>query len=328
MTRFALIGAGVMGLNHARVLSKLSGADFVAVFDSSSFDIGLPDFVTIVPHISELASLGVEAAVVATPTSTHESVSLELASLGISVLVEKPVAESVSSAENMMRVFDQKNLVGAVGHIERFNPAVRELRRRLALGDIGEVFQIATRRQGSFPRRIADVGVAKDLASHDIDVVSWITGSRYARIHSELSFKSGRMHEDMLIAIGRLANGVMVSHIVNWLSPMKERVIMVTGDLGTFVADMVTGDLTLHNNGAEEISWESFAAFRGVTEGDVTKFAFPKKEPLVAELEGFRDAVAGTGGDYVSFGEGRDVLQVASAILDSAASGLPVMFDL
>lgn len=327
MTRFALVGAGVMGQNHARVLSKLEGVEFVAVFDVKGLGISVPNSVKVVSRISEFAELGVEAAIIATPTSTHESVSLELAALGISCLVEKPVADSVSSAENMSRAFRNVNLIGAVGHIERFNPAVRELKRRLALGEIGEVYQIATRRQGSFPRRIADVGVTKDLATHDIDVVSWISKSRYRRIHSELAFKSGRDHEDMLLAIGRLDNGVMVSHIVNWLSPMKERVIMVTGDLGTFVADMLTGDLTLHENGAEVITWESFATFRGVTEGNVTRFAFTKKEPLVAELEGFRDAVGGSGGDYVSFEEGRDVLRIASAILDSAESGFPTIIE-
>ena len=327
MTRFALVGAGVMGQNHARVLSSLEGVEFVAVFDLKGFEMSVPNSVTVTSRISEFAQLGVEAAIVATPTGTHESVSLELAGLGINTLVEKPVADSVSSAENMSRTFKKKNLIGAVGHIERFNPAVIELRRRLALGEIGEIYQIATRRQGSFPHRIADVGVTKDLATHDIDVVSWISKSRYRRIHSEVAFKSGREHEDMLIAIGRLENGVMVSHIVNWLSPMKERMIMVTGDLGTFVGDMLTGDLTLHENGAEDISWESFATFRGVTEGNVTRFAFPKKEPLVAELEGFRDAVGGTGGDYVSFEQGRDVLLVASAILDSAKSGFPVTIE-
>lgn len=327
MTRLGLVGAGYMGQNHARVLSKLEGVEFVAVFDTQSRDMSVPSSVTVAPRISEFAQLGVEAAIVATPTSTHESVSLELAGLGISALVEKPVADSVSAAENMSRAFKNKNLIGAVGHIERFNPAVRELKRRLASGEIGEVYQIATRRQGSFPHRIADVGVTKDLATHDIDIVSWISKSRYHRIHSELAFKSGREHEDMLIAIGRLEDGVMVSHIVNWLSPMKERMVMVTGDLGTYVADMLTGDLTLHENGAEDITWESFATFRGVTEGNVTRFAFPKKEPLVAELEGFRDTVRGVGGDYVSFDEGTDVLRVATAILDSAQSGLPAVIE-
>ena len=102
---------------------------------------------------------------------------------------------------------------------------------------LGEVYQIATRRQGPFPSRIADVGVAKDLASHDIDLTAWVAQSDYATVCAQTTFKSGREHEDMIAITGRLANGVIVNHLVNWLSPMKERVTIVTGEKGAFVAD-------------------------------------------------------------------------------------------
>jgi len=319
--RFALVGAGVMGQNHARVLSGLAGIEFVAIVETQEVKQRLPESVVIVPSLGELANLGVTAAVVATPTVTHEPLSLELAGMGINALVEKPVAHSPAAAGRMASEFERLGLVGAVGHIERFNPAIRELRRRLALGEIGEVYQIATRRQGSFPHRIGDVGVAKDLATHDIDLTSWVLGSRYQHVYGQVAHKSGRSHEDMILATGRLESGILVNHVVNWLSPMKERVVTVTGDKGTFIADTVTGDLTLHENGAEVIEWESFANFRGVTEGDVTRFAFPKKEPLLAELEGFRDAVAHGGSDYVTFAEGLQVLRVAEAIVESGVSG-------
>ena len=91
------------------------------------------------------------------------------AAAGVHTLVEKPIAETVEAGQRMVEAFASAGLVGAVGHIERFNPALQQLRRRLEAGDLGNVFQIATRRQGPFPARIADVGVAKDLASHDVD---------------------------------------------------------------------------------------------------------------------------------------------------------------
>jgi UDP-N-acetylglucosamine 3-dehydrogenase len=324
--RFALIGAGVMGRNHARVLSNLSGVEFVAVVDPQGVQLKLASSVVVATNIRNLSALEVDAAIVATPTITHEEISLELADLGMSVLVEKPVAETPASAEKMASEFLRKDLVGAVGHIERFNPAIRELKRRLAGKEIGEVYQIATRRQGSFPHRIGDVGVAKDLATHDIDLTSWVSGSEYEHVYGEVAHKSGRLHEDMIIATGKLRNDILVNHVVNWLSPMKERMVIVTGDKGTFVANTLTGDLTLHENGVEEIEWESFASFRGVTEGNVTRFAFSKKEPLIAELEGFRDAVANDGDDFVSFAEGLQVLRVAEGIVESARSGQRVTF--
>jgi predicted dehydrogenase len=219
---------------------------------------------------------------------------------------------------------EEKNLVGAVGHIERFNPAIQELKKRLSAGDIGEVYQIATRRQGSFPARIGDVGVAKDLATHDIDLTAWVADSSYEFVFAQAAHKSGRKHEDMISVTGRLRSGVVVNHLVNWLSPMKERVVIVTGDKGSFVADTLTGDLTLHENGAFAVEWDSFATFRGVTEGNVTRFAYPKKEPLKAELEAFRDAVSGDFVNVVTFSEGVEVVRVAEAVLESSATDAPV----
>jgi predicted dehydrogenase len=324
--RFALIGAGVMGRNHARVLSSLAGAEFVAVIDPRGVSLRLADSVEVATNVADLSALDVDAAIVATPTITHEEISLELAGLGISALVEKPIAETPASAKKMASEFLKKDLIGAVGHIERFNPAIRELKRRLAAREIGEVYQIATRRQGSFPHRIGDVGVAKDLATHDIDLTSWVAGSAYDHIYGQVAHKSGRLHEDMIVATGKLQNGILVNHVVNWLSPMKERMVIVTGDKGTFVANTLTGDLTLHENGVEEIDWESFATFRGVSEGNVTRFAFSKKEPLIAELEGFRDAVTYGGSDFVSFADGLQALQVAEAIVQSAETGQRVTF--
>jgi predicted dehydrogenase len=207
-----------------------------------------------------------------------------------------------------------------VGHIERFNPALQELRRRISAGDLGGVYQIATRRQGPFPSRIADVGVAKDLASHDVDLTAWVAQSDYATISAQTSLKSGREHEDMIAMTGRLRNGVIVNHLVNWLSPMKERVTIVTGEKGAFVADTSTGDLTFFANGTVPVEWESMTVFRGVSEGNVTRYAFPKREPLRVEHEAFRDAVLGLPSDVVTMEQGLRTLTVVEAALASSRS--------
>ena len=317
---FALIGAGVMGQNHIRAL-KLLDTNVVAVVESGEALHKIPEDIPVFPRVGQLVDRGIEAAVVATPTATHEEVTRELAAMGINVLVEKPIAHSLKAARAMVEHVSSRGLVGAVGHIERYNPAIAQLRMRVTRGDIGRVYQVATRRQGSFPSRISDVGVCKDLATHDIDVVSWVLGSSYAHVYAEFAQESGRAHEDLLFATGKLQNGVLVNHVVNWLSPMKERTVAVTGELGTLVADTVMGDLTLHQNGRDSVDWESLATFRGVTEGDVTRFAFPRREPLLAELESFKDAVFRSGTDYVSFEEGLTILGVAEAMIRSAASG-------
>ena len=319
--RAALIGIGIMGGNHARVLSSLAGVDFVAVVDNFGDPHGRRQGAALLPDLEGLISYGIDFAVVATPTSSHEDIATWLFDSGIHTLIEKPVSTDASSAQRILESCQKSGLRGAVGHIERFNPAIKELRNRLLEGEIGDVFQIATRRQGSFPTRIGDVGVTKDLATHDIDITMWISNSDYANVYAQSARKGGREHEDMISVSGRLANGVIVNHVVNWLSPMKERVIVVTGDKGTFVSDTLTGDLTLHENGAFAVDWESFATFRGSTEGNVTRFAYPKREPLRSELEGFRDAIERNGDDYVSLGEGVRVLEVADAILTSSETG-------
>ena len=154
----------------------------------------------------------------------------------------------MDASRRLVDAFEAKGLVAGVGHIERYNPSLQSLRSRLEAGELGDVYQVVTRRQGPFPHRIADVGVVMDLATHDIDLTSWVTGQPYAAVSARTVSRSGRPHEDMVAAVCQLANGTMVSHLVNWLSPLKERSTVVTGDRGCFVADTLTADLTFYAN--------------------------------------------------------------------------------
>ncbi|QEW02452.1 Gfo/Idh/MocA family protein [Microbacterium lushaniae] len=319
--RAGLLGVGMMGRHHARVLREVDGVELVAIADPGGDPHGVAGGLGILPDIDALIGAGIDIAVVAVPTRFHEEAALKLAAAGVHTLVEKPIAHSLDAGQRMVDAFETAGLVGAVGHIERFNPALQELRRRLEADDLGEVYQIATRRQGPFPSRIADVGVAKDLASHDIDLTAWVAQSDYRLVFAQTAFQSGREHEDMIAITGRLECGAIVNHLVNWLSPMKERVTVVTGEKGAFVADTATGDLTFFANGTIPLEWESVSSFRGVSEGDVTRYAFAKREPLRVELEAFRDAVLGKDNDVVAMAQGQRALAVAEAAVDSARTG-------
>ncbi|MDF9748876.1 Gfo/Idh/MocA family oxidoreductase [Arthrobacter sp. ES3-54] len=319
--RVGLIGLGMMGRHHARVLRELPGVDLVAVADAYGDPHGVAGGLTVLSSVAELIAEGLDMAVVAVPTGMHEEVGLALAEAGVHTLVEKPIAESAAAGQRLVDAFEAKNLVGAVGHIERFNPALQSLRKRIEAGELGEVYQIATRRQGPFPSRIADVGVVKDLGTHDIDLTAWLAQSRFESIFAHVTTRSGRPHEDMVAATGQLENGVITNHLVNWLSPMKERLTIVTGEKGAFVADTVTADLTFFENGTVATEWESMAAFRGVSEGNMTRLAIAKPEPLRTEHEAFRDAVLGLRNDVVTMREGLDTLAVAEAVLESARTG-------
>lgn len=326
MLRAGLLGVGMMGRHHARVLREVDDVDLVAIADPGGDPHGVAGGLDVLSDIDALIDAGIDMAVVAVPTRFHEEAAMKLAEAGVHTLVEKPIAHSTEAGRRMTEAFARRGLVGAVGHVERFNPALQELRRRLAAGDVGEVYQIATRRQSTFPARIADVGVAKDLASHDIDLTAWVAQSDYQSVFAQTTNKSGREHEDMIAVSGRLANGVIVNHLVNWLSPMKERVTVVTGDRGTYIADTATGDLTFFANGTIPLEWESVSSFRGVSEGDVTRFAFAKREPLRVEHEAFRDAVLGLPSDVVTMQQGLHTLEVVEGALRSAVTGTSVTF--
>jgi predicted dehydrogenase len=325
--RMGLIGLGSMGRHHARVIRETDGMDLVAVADPAGDKFGVAGDLPVLPDVHALIAAGIDAAMVAVPTIYHEDVALALAAAGVHTMVEKPIAATAEAGRRVAQAFDDAGLVGAVGYVERCNPALLEARRRIADGELGEVYQIATSRQGPFPGRISDVGVVKDLATHDVDLTAWLAQSPYATVSAYVAHRSGREHEDMVVATGRLANGIIVNHLVNWLSPRKERQTIITGERGAFVADTGAGDLTFYANGKVPTEWDHVAAFRGVTEGDMVRYAITKREPLRVEQEHFRDAVLGIDSHVVTMTEGVHTLTVVEGILESAETGHTVSVE-
>lgn len=316
--RAGLIGLGMMGRNHLRVLSSLPGVDFVGTVENHKSISSNQQNGKILRNISELIKMKIDYAVVAVPTIFHLEVCRELAESGIHTLVEKPLAQDFETSTALSACFSSSNLIAAVGHIERYNPAVIEARRRI--GDLGTIYQIATRRQGPFPSRVSDIGVIKDLATHDIDTVMWLTSQRYSNISAQALRKDKHAYEDLVAATGKLFDGTIVNHLVNWISPSKERVTIISGEHGTLLVDTLTSDLTLYATGSIDSTWQQMANLRGSTEGRVTRFAIPKHEPLRTEHENFRDAVLGKPADIVTLEQGRLNVIVAEAIEASSQS--------
>jgi UDP-N-acetylglucosamine 3-dehydrogenase len=320
--RAGLVGLGQMGRHHARLLRSLDGVDFLAAVDPGGDPHGALLGEPVLAEVADLIALKPDYVVVACPTGLHEEVALALAEAGIAALIEKPLAHDTPAALRVVEAFESRGLVGAVGHIERYNPSLQSMRTRLEAGDLGDLFQVATRRQGPFPNRIADVGVVKDLATHDLDLTGWVTGAQYKSVAARTAHRSGRPHEDLVTVLGELDSGVIANHLVNWLSPLKERVSIVTGERGCFVADTLTADLTFFANGSTPTEWDAVSVFRGVSEGDITRYAIPKREPLAVEHETFRDAVEGkSDAGIVTLRQGLRAVLVAEAVLESARTG-------
>ena len=315
--RAGLVGVGVMGANHVRVLSNLNEVELVGVADSVGVARSLPAHVQTVKSVEELIVLGIDYCVIAAPTASHEEIALKLVEKGIHILVEKPLAHTSDSALRIAEAVKSHGVVAAVGHIERFNSALQQARKRVLSGELGSIYQIATRRQSPFPSRISDVGVVKDLATHDIDLTGWLAGKEYLQVSANAAFQSGKEFEDLITVNALLEGHIVVNHIVNWLSPMKERKVIITGENGTYVADTLHADLTYYENGTADVTQSEIAFFRGMTQGNIRVFAFEKPEPLYVEHCNFRDAILGKENESVSLEQGAKTVKVAEAIIKS-----------
>ena len=313
--RAGLIGFGMMGKNHARILSSLEGVDLVAIADPDKTYHGKSGDIKFVGNVEEIISCDLDYCFVAVPTALHEKVGMQLANASVPTMMEKPLAADYESALRLTEEFEGRNLLGAVGHIERYNASIVQAKRRISNGDIGDIYQIATRRQNPFPKRVLDVGVVRDLATHDIDLTMWITGQDYIEVNSQVMSLPGRDYEDLVSINGRMSGGTIANHLINWISPYKERLTVITGSKGAFVCDTLTSDLTFYSNQSTENDWPELANFKGSSEGDVIKFSFVKPEPLRREHENFRDAVLGKDCEIVTMRQGLSVIKVSDLIL-------------
>jgi predicted dehydrogenase len=311
----------MIGRHHARILQTGGGVIFAGAVDPGGDRFRALHGERPYATIDELLDRGrPDFAIVAVPTEEHLPAVERLAAAGVHVLVEKPLAASADEARGIIAAVDRAGVRGAVGHVERYNPALLAARERMR--DLGEVFKIATERTGPFPSRVKDVGVVKDLATHDLDLVRWLGGSPVEAVAAQTSHRMGRDHEDLVLATGRLASGITFNCQVDWLTPTKTRCTKILGERGMLLADTLTGDLTLFENADRPIEWAATQQLRGVSEGNATRFALDRREPLVVEHEAFAAYVAGDdGAPVVPLEAGLETVVTAEAVLASARSG-------
>jgi len=318
--RISVVGAGLMGRFHARAVSEQPRTELADVVDASPEAEAVAwerraRWLRDVDELLEGPSLP-DAAIVSVPTSDHAPVALRLLQAGVPVLVEKPIASTLEEARALIDAARAAGATLAVGHVERFNPAVRALQERLRGDELGRVFQIHARRLSPFPRRIGDTGVAHDLATHDLDIMCRLAGTP-VRISSETDRKAHGTREDLLAALLRFDSGAIGLLEVNWLTPTKVRQLTVTGERGMFVVDYLEQHLTLYENAQATERWPELDVFDGVTEGNVTRYAIPREEPIRAQLDAFVDAVLGDAPVAVTGEEGLQVLELALAAIEA-----------
>jgi predicted dehydrogenase len=331
LLRAAVIGAGSMGRNHARVYAEMDDAELIAVADpdQASLDkIAQRHRVrTYTSYQAMLEREQIDLISVAVPTEQHFAVARDVLLAGIPTLVEKPIAATVEEGAALVALSQELGVPLTIGHIERFNPAIIALKSQLEQGALGKVYQVHVRRIGPFPARIKDVGVVVDLATHDLDIMHYLTASNVTRLHAEVGRRLHTAHEDLLSAVLRFENDIIGVLDINWLTPTKVRELSVIGERGMFVANYLTQDLVLYENDAAPQDGNWHLAVLGVAEGRMIRFKINKKEPLRQELDAFVGAVRARVAPPVRGEDGLLALAIAQKLVESGATGESILLD-
>ena len=307
--RVGVIGAGVMGTNHARVLAGLPDVTLVGIADPLAAHrtraeqmLDCKTYAT----VEELLDAGLDAVTIAAPTHLHRDVSLACIARKIHVLVEKPIASSVEEGREIVDAARKAGVTLMVGHVERFNPAVAAIKQAIK-GE--EILSIAITRVGPFPPRMSNVGVVIDLAVHDIDLIRWFTESDIVDVQPQLASAVAE-REDIALLQFRTASGVLAHINTNWLTPFKARNVTVA-TRGKYVqGDLLTRQVT-----------ECFG-FQRDGSYSMRHLSVGHDEPLRAELLAFLDAVRTGNAPAVTGEEGVASLEIAIKCLEAPAGAI------
>ena len=318
MMKVALVGVGRMGRNHLRVLRETPGFQVVACVDANAAptDLGaIPFFKT----VDELRGVAFDTAVIATTTATHFDVAKEIISMGKHLLIEKPIASTYIQSREIVAAAEAKGVKLAVGHVERFNPAVRKLREVIAEGWLGTPIHYSFTRVGGYPETLTTGNnVLLDLAVHDIDVLRSLAGAvRLEHSMCHVTWRDG-VFDTAEITLGT-TSGPSASVHVNWITPTKIRTIRVTGTRGVCFVDYILQTCELHGGGllkAHEPQSTSFEAVLDLYRStDKIAFGVQRVEPLRAQAAQFHRFL--TTGESGELCVGRDA--VAAVLLAEKA---------
>ena len=325
MFKAAVIGVGAMGQHHARVYNELEGVELAAVADANATTArrvaGLYKVPFYTVYQEMLDAVEPDLVSIAVPTDLHYDTATAVMERGVHVLLEKPIAKTLEEAEAIVHCADQHDLRLGIGHIERFNPAVVELKRRLDGDELGRIYQLHARRLSPYPDRIRDAGVILDLAIHELDVMTCLDETPIERIYAETGYRFDPDREDMLNGLLRFASGAVGLLDINWLTPTKIRTLSATGERGMFVVNYLNQDLTFYENTKCGSNGWGILEILGVAEGNMTRYSIPHVEPLKRELQAFVEAVRCGEDPPVCGRDGIRALQLALELSRSAKSG-------
>jgi predicted dehydrogenase len=309
--RVGVIGVGHLGQHHARVYTELLDARLVGVVDidesrahSISENLGVPYYTNMEDLFERQRP---EALSIVVPTSQHYPVAKWALEHGIHVLIEKPVTTRPSEAEDLLHIAARGNLVLQVGHIERFNGAVRHISQTVR----APIF-LESKRVGPFSPRINDVGVVLDLMIHDIDIILSLVPSEISRI-AATGCRVLTEHEDIASAQITFENGAMAHILVSRVAEKRMRQLDIMERERHITVNYETQDVQIHRSVRDN---------SGVTE-ILERPVFPKSEPLKLELAHFIGCVREKRQPLVGIRDGKRALEVAIEVLRQIHDDVP-----
>jgi UDP-N-acetylglucosamine 3-dehydrogenase len=317
--RALIVGLGVMGSHHLRILCTLADVEVVAVVeqDGARREAALRMYPGVRGHESleqALEEHELDFACLAVPVEALPVCTGVALGAGLHVFVEKPMAPSEDHAREMTAAAAERSLVLGVGYVERFNPAVLALKQKLDPGAIGRIVQMHARRLSPFPNRDRMAGVALDLATHDIDIMRYLSGSEVEHVYAESVVGAGKQSDDLICAVMRFDSGSTGLLETNWITPTKVRELTVLGEGGMFVVNYLTQDLIFYEHPTKATEWDQLASMYGGGEGDMIQYALERREPLRVQWEAFIEAVHRGGPAPVDGNDGLATLSTARAI--------------
>lgn len=321
MLKVAVIGAGVMGSLHCRTLSKINNVKLAGICDtdiSQGNKLANLYRTSFYPNYKKmLEEESLDAVIIATPTSFHKIIAIDCINKNLHLLVEKPLAMSEKEALEIIKTTQTKKVILAVGHIERFNPAIIKLTELIKEGAFGKIVSIVIKRVGLSPSRIKDVNVITDLAVHDLDIMC----SLLNKFPKSLFANGGRgINRDQIDYADILLDfdGTSCYLQVNWITPIKIRTLSITGTSGYGELNYVTQELILYKDKIDSKLPQEFKNF-------VSKFGKPKKisikvkkeEPLKLEILDFLNSINKKQSPVVTGEQGVLALKLTETVLES-----------
>jgi UDP-N-acetylglucosamine 3-dehydrogenase len=316
-----------MGRNHLRILAARDDIRLVAVADPVEAALAAAAEQTDAQGFAEplamIAEADLDAVVIAAPTMSHVPLALAAIARGLPILVEKPLAATIDEAMRIAVAARAAGVPVQVGHVERFNPAVLELGRLINDGWLSTVYSIASRRAGPFPARIRDVGVTVDLATHDVDILSWIAGERPSRVYAETAQRIHATNEDLLFGLLHFPSGTTGMIDVNWLTPAKRRQLLVVGEEGMFELDYLSQRLSF-TRATDTTNPRLIGGYAPTFEGEVVELPVASAEPLSSEIDAFLGVVRSGHRPVVDADDGVWAVGIATSLLIAAIEGRAV----